>query len=524
MCGFLFTEGEISEQAFLEAFATIQHRGPDQSKVMKEPWGIFGFHRLSIMDTSEHGMQPFDTSDVRVVCNGEIYNEHLFRTMFAEYPFISHSDCEVLIPLYRADGADMAKKLDAEFAFVLYDKEKGAVVAARDPIGIRPLFYGILKENQKMAFASEAKALHSLCQDVYPFPPGHVYHNGVFTDYSHITDVAEELVDLEEIDRRIREGLTSAIDKRLMSDVPLGYLLSGGLDSSLVCAIAQKATPVPIDTFAIGMAKDAIDLKYARIVADHIGSRHHEVTMSMEDVLEALRYVIYHLETYDITTIRASMGMYLLCRYIKEKTDIKVLLTGEISDELFGYKYTDFAPSGDEFQKESEKRIRELYMYDVLRADRCIAAWSLEARVPFGDLDFVRDVMAIKPELKMNTNGQGKYLLRKAFEGTGLLPDEILWREKAAFSDAVGHSMVEELKKYAASLYTKEDVLFAREKYTHCPPHTPEALLYRVIFEGFYPGRSNMIDGFWMPNASWPGCAVDDPSARVLSNYGASGK
>jgi asparagine synthase (glutamine-hydrolysing) len=230
------------------------------------------------------------------------------------------------------------------------------------------------------------------------------------------------------------------------------------------------------------------------------------------------------LESYDITTIRASMGMYLLCRYIKENTDIKVLMSGEISDELFGYKYTDFAPDGNEFQKESAKRIRELYLYDVLRADRCIAAWSLEARVPFGDLDFVRDVMAIRPELKMNTNGQGKYLLRKAFENEGLLPLEILWREKAAFSDAVGHSMVEELKKYAETLYSLEDVKKAKFTYPHCPPHTYEALLYREIFESLYAGRSKMIPGFWMPNASWPGCKVDDPSARVLSNYGGSGK
>jgi asparagine synthase (glutamine-hydrolysing) len=444
--------------------------------------------------------------------------------MFAKYPFISRSDCEVLLPLYSAYKEKMAGMLDAEFAFVLYDKFSNEVMAARDPIGIRPLFYGKLKETGKMAFASEAKALHMLCAEVAPFPPGHVYYQGKFTDYAKITQVTSVMDDLQVIDSKIRSGLTAAVTKRLMSDVPIGYLLSGGLDSSLVCALAQRMTPVPIDTFAIGMVKDAIDLKYARQVADFIGSNHHEVTMTMEDVLQALKHVVYHLESYDITTIRASMGMYLLCRYIKENTDIKVLMTGEISDELFGYKYTDFAPSGDEFQKESEKRIKELYMYDVLRADRCIAAWSLEARVPFGDLGFVRDVMAIRPELKMNTNGQGKYLLRKAFESEGLLPSEILWREKAAFSDAVGHSMVEELKKYAQSIYTDEDVKEAQKRFPHCPPHTREALLYRETFEKMYPERAEMIPGFWMPNASWLGCQVDDPSARVLSNYGGSGK
>lgn len=524
MCGFLFTEGEVSEKLFLDSFALIQHRGPDQSKVMKAPWGVFGFHRLAIMDISEHGMQPFDTEELRLVCNGEIYNEHVFRLMFAKYPFISSSDCEVLLPLYSASKEKMAGMLDAEFAFVLYDKLSGEVMAARDPIGIRPLFYGKLKETGKMAFASEAKALHMLCVEVTPFPPGHVYYQGVFTDYAKITQVTSTLNDLAEIDSKIRNGLRAAVTKRLMSDVPIGYLLSGGLDSSLVCALAQRMTPVPIDTFAIGMVKDAIDLKYARQVAAFIGSNHHEVTMTIKDVLQALKHVVYHLESYDITTIRASIGMYLLCRYIKENTNIKVLMTGEISDELFGYKYTDFAPSGEEFQKESEKRIKELYLYDVLRADRCIAAWSLEARVPFGDLNFVRDVMAIHPDLKMNTSGQGKYLLRKAFESEGLLPSEILWREKAAFSDAVGHSMVEELKKYAESIYTKEDVKQALKRFPHCPPHTREALLYREIFENMYARRAEMIPGFWMPNPSWQGCQVDDPSARVLSNYGDSGK
>lgn len=524
MCGFLFTEGNISEKSFLEAFERIQHRGPDQSRVMKETWGIFGFHRLSIMDTSEHGMQPFDTEDVRIVCNGEIYNEQKFRERFSSYPFISGSDCETLIPLYIADGSAMADELDAEFAFVLFDKRSEKVVAARDPIGIRPMFFGTLKENGGMAFASEAKALHTLCDDVRPFPPGYLYNDGEWIKYSSLTTVTEVLEDMEVIQSKIHDGLISAIEKRLMSDVPIGYLLSGGLDSSLVCAIAQKRTKRPIDTFAIGMAHDAIDLKYARQVADFIGSNHHEITMTMGDVLEALNAVIYHLETFDITTIRASLGMYLICRYIKEHTDIKVLLTGEISDELFGYKYTDFAPSGDAFQAESIKRIEELHVYDVLRADRCIAAWSLEARVPFGDLAFVKDVLSIHPALKLNTSGHGKYLLRKAFEVDQLLPESILWREKAAFSDAVGHSMVDQLKRYAETLYTFEDVIACHHRYPYATPRSPEALLYRDIFERFYPNRHKLIPGFWMPNAQWPGCAVDDPSARVLRNYGDSGK
>jgi asparagine synthase (glutamine-hydrolysing) len=245
--------------------------------------------------------------------------------------------------------------------------------------------------------------------------------------------------------------------------------------------------------------------------------------MTPEEVISSLERVIELLGTYDITTIRASMGMYLVCRAIHEQTDIRVLLTGEISDELFGYKYTDFAPSPEAFQQEAEKRIRELHMYDVLRADRCISVNSLEARVPFGDLAFVRYVMSLDPEIKMNRYGKGKYLLRHAFDGQGYLPDGILWREKAAFSDAVGHSMVDYLKEYAESLYTDEEFTALCEKYTYAKPFTKESLLYREIFEKYYPGQAEMIVGFWMPNKDWEGCDVNDPSARVLSNYGASG-
>ena len=271
------------------------------------------------------------------------------------------------------------------------------------------------------------------------------------------------------------------------------------------------------------MDTDAIDLKYARQTAEYLGSEHHEIIINRDIVIQNLEEVIRLLGTWDITTIRASMGMYLLCKAIHEQTDVRVLLTGEISDELFGYKYTDYAPTADAFQQESQKRIRELYMYDVLRADRCISANSIEARVPFGDLDFVRYVMAIDPEKKLNSYGKGKYLLRKAFEGDWL-PPEILWREKAAFSDAVGHSMVDDIKEYAESLYTDEEFQLRRANYSaHCMPFTKESLFYREIFEKYYHDQSRTIVGFWMPNKAWPGCNVNDPSARVLANYGASG-
>ena len=270
------------------------------------------------------------------------------------------------------------------------------------------------------------------------------------------------------------------------------------------------------------MSEDAIDLKYAKEVADHIGSEHTEVIITKDDVLKALREVIYHLETWDITTTRASVGMYLVCKHIKEKTDIKVLMTGEVSDEIFGYKYTDFAPSAEEFQREAAKRVKELYIYDVLRADRCISAHSLEARVPFSDSDFVSYVMSVDPKLKMNSYGHGKYLLRKAFEGD-YLPLSILFREKAAFSDAVGHSLVDYIKAYAEELYTEVDFKKGVVKYDFGTPFTKESLMYRDIFEGFYPGKAKWIKDFWMPNKEWENCDVADPSARVLPNYGASG-
>lgn len=438
------------------------------------------------------------------------------------YTFKSGSDCEILLPMYKEYGTDMFAMLDAEFACIIYDGETHEFIAARDPIGIRPLYYGYT-EDGVIVFASEPKNLTAICGKIMPFPPGHFYKNGEFVCYCDITAVDKVIEDdLETVCKNIHDKLVKGVEKRLDADAKVGYLLSGGLDSSLVCAIAQKVSDKPIRTFAIGMNTDAIDLKYAKQVADFIGSDHTEVIITKDDVLGALDSVIKLLGTYDITTIRASMGMYLLCKAIHEQTDIRVLLTGEISDELFGYKYTDFAPSAEAFQQESVKRVHELHMYDVLRADRCISVNSLEARVPFGDLDFVKYVMAVAPEKKLNTYNKGKYLLRHAFEGD-YLPHDILYREKAAFSDAVGHSMVDYLKEYAAEQYTDEEFEEKSAKYTHAKPFTKESLLYREIFEKYYPGNSEMIVDFWMPNKEWEGCNVNDPSARVLSNYGQSG-
>ena len=525
MCSIMGYLSLDNYEKFLKGFNETVSRGPDMSKIINLDNGRLAFHRLAIMGLHEEGMQPFEYKNNYLVCNGEIYG---FRKLKDElikdgYEFKSDSDCEILLPLYEKYGIDMFKMLDAEYALIIYDAKTKDFIAARDPIGIRPLYYGY-DDNWNIAFASEPKNLMGLVKKIYPFPPGSYYKDGKFIKYNDITYVEKYSDDtIDETATKIKDLLIKGVEKRLDADAPIGFLLSGGLDSSLVCSISQKLLNKPIHTFAIGMSTDAIDLKYAKEVADYIHSIHHEIIITKDDVIEALDTVIKILATYDITTIRASIGMYLICKKIHETTDVRVLLTGEISDELFGYKYTDFAPNAKEFQDESVKRVSELHMYDVLRADRCISVNSLEARVPFGDLDFVKYVMSINPELKMNKYNMGKYLLRNAFRGD-FLPDSILFREKAAFSDAVGHSMVDYLKKYAENYFTESEYQSKITKYSHARPFTKESLLYREIFEKYYNGQSHMIKDFWMPNKNWEGCNVNDPSARVLSNYGNSGK
>lgn len=532
MCSILGFWGKGADpKLFNEALEKTHSRGPDATRIVDTGNGLLGFNRLSIMGLTEEGMQPFvygNENDGRItlVCNGEIYG---FRKIKDElkrkgYKFISDSDCEILPALYNELGTEMFGKLDAEYALILYDERERSFVAARDPIGIRPLYYGI-SDNGAYVFGSEPKNLMKLTKKISPFPPGHYFKNGEFVCYRDMSDVKEYVTDdIDKVTENIHELLIKGVEKRLDSDTPVGFLLSGGLDSSLVCGIAAKLLKKPLQTWAIGMDIDAIDLKYAREVADYIHSDHHEVIISAKDVTDAVETVIELLGTYDITTIRASIGMYLVCKAIHEQSDTRVILTGEISDEIFGYKYTDFAPNAAEFQKEAEKRIREIHMYDVLRADRCISVNSLEARVPFGDLDFVKYCMAIDPEKKLNKYNKGKYLLRKAFEKDALIPESILWREKAAFSDAVGHSLKDDLAELAERTYTDEEFEEGIKKYEHARPFTKESLLYRDIFEKYYPGQSGMVADFWMPNKNWEGCDVKDPSARVLANYGASGE
>lgn len=526
MCGIIVSSaGTKKIKELKQGQLVTSKRGPDANKYVIKGKHLFMFNRLAIMGLDMNGMQPFHYHENILVANAEIYNfRQIKEEMSEKHQFESESDCEILLPLYDELGLEMFPYLDAEFAIVLYDDKIKDLIAARDPIGIRPLFYGYMEETKEIVFASEVKAIINVVEKVLPFPPGHYYVKGEFIKYSDLLDIQDYNKDLfEDILLNINQKLTDGIVKRLDSDAEIGYLLSGGLDSSLVCSVAAKVSTKKIKTFSVGMETDPIDLKYAKIVADYLDTDHTEVILLKADVIGSLDEVIYALETYDITSIRASIGMYLISKYIHENTSIKVLLTGEVSDELFGYKYTDFAPDEEAFQKEAEKRVRELYMYDVLRADRCLAANSLEARVPFGDLSFVNYVMRIHPIFKMNKYKTGKFLLRKAFEGD-YLPHEILYRDKAAFSDAVGHSLVDYLKEHAENSYTDEEFNQKKNQYSNPTPFTKESLLYREIFEKYYPNHSHLVVDYWMPNKTWKNCNVSDPSARVLSNYGDSGK
>ena len=525
MCGIFAYKGvNIPEHVLVEAASKLTHRGPDITSYQKFDDVFLGFHRLSIMDLTHRGNQPFVdyTNDAFLVCNGEIYNEEHIRRMYSKYDYRSTSDCEVLLPLINSVGLyRAAQALDAEFALVYLDENRN-LVAARDPIGIRPLFYGVNPDGE-YAFASEVKALHYLFEKVIPVPPGHVFQNGEFVQFRSMIDQPNVSRPIEEVREGIATRLTKAVEKRLHSDAPIGFLLSGGLDSSLVCAIAARLLNAPIKTFSVGSELDAIDNPWAEKVAEYIGADHTTVTFTQQEVMKCLKELIYQLETWDVTTVRASIGMYLVCKWIHENTDIKVLMTGEVSDELFGYKYTDFAPSVGAFHEEAQKRIKELYLYDVLRADRCISSHALEARVPFGDLEFVDYVMSTDPQVKMNTNGIGKYLLRSSFQEYKLLPEDVLFRDKAAFSDAVGHSVADGIKAYAEMQILDSEFEMWSKQYKHGTPLTKEGLFYRQIFEEHFPGRGALIPSLWLPNQEWENCNVIDPSARELPNYGKSG-
>ena len=483
----------------------IRHRGPDWSGIYCGSHAILCHERLSIVDP-QSGKQPLYSPDGKQVLavNGEIYNHQQIRQETAsEYEYQTGSDCEVILALYRAHGINSLERLSGIFAFALYDEERDEYLIARDPIGVIPLYIGHDKDG-KTYVASELKALEGFCDEYEPFLPGHYLYSreGVMRrwytrDWMEYDAVKDNPADID----KLRVGLQEAVKQQLMSDVPYGVLLSGGLDSSIISAIAQKYAAKRVEdggqtgawwprlhSFAVGL-KGAPDLEKARCVAEHIGTVHHEINYTIQEGLDAIRDVIYFTETYDVTTVRASTPMYLLARVIKSM-GIKMVLSGEGADEIFGgYLYFHKAPSAQAFHEETVRKLRKLHWYDCLRANKSLSAWGVEGRVPFLDRDFLDIAMRINPQAKMCPGDvMEKKILRKAF--ADMLPEEIAWRQKEQFSDGVGYSWIDTLKKITSEQVSDEQMAHAAERF---PIHTPlckEEYFYRSIFEEHFPSKS----------------------------------
>ncbi len=483
----------------------IRHRGPDWSGIYCGSHAILCHERLSIVDP-QSGKQPLYSPDGKQVLavNGEIYNHQQIRQETAsEYEYQTGSDCEVILALYRAHGINFLECLSGIFAFALYDEERDEYLIARDPIGVIPLYIGHDKDG-KTYVASELKALEGFCDEYEPFLPGHYLYSreGVMRrwytrDWMEYDAVKDNPADID----KLRVGLQEAVKQQLMSDVPYGVLLSGGLDSSIVSAIAQKYAAKRVEdggqtgawwprlhSFAVGL-KGAPDLEKARCVAEHIGTVHHEINYTIQEGLDAIRDVIYFTETYDVTTVRASTPMYLLARVIKSM-GIKMVLSGEGADEIFGgYLYFHKAPSAQAFHEETVRKLSKLHWYDCLRANKSLSAWGVEGRVPFLDRDFLDIAMRLNPQAKMCPGDvMEKKILRKAF--ADMLPEEIAWRQKEQFSDGVGYSWIDTLKKITSEQVSDEQMAHAAERF---PIHTPlckEEYFYRSIFEEHFPSKS----------------------------------
>ena len=483
----------------------IRHRGPDWSGIYCGSHAILCHERLSIVDP-QSGKQPLYSPDGKQVLavNGEIYNHQQIRQETAsEYEYQTGSDCEVILALYRAHGINFLERLSGIFAFALYDEERDEYLIARDPIGVIPLYIGHDKDG-KTYVASELKALEGFCDEYEPFLPGHYLYSreGVMRrwytrDWMEYDAVKDNPADID----KLRVGLQEAVKQQLMSDVPYGVLLSGGLDSSIISAIAQKYAAKRVEdggqtgawwprlhSFAVGL-KGAPDLEKARCVAEHIGTVHHEINYTIQEGLDAIRDVIYFTETYDVTTVRASTPMYLLARVIKSM-GIKMVLSGEGADEIFGgYLYFHKAPSAQAFHEETVRKLRKLHWYDCLRANKSLSAWGVEGRVPFLDRDFLDIAMRLNPQAKMCPGDvMEKKILRKAF--ADMLPEEIAWRQKEQFSDGVGYSWIDTLKKITSEQVSDEQMAHAAERF---PIHTPlckEEYFYRSIFEEHFPSKS----------------------------------
>lgn len=548
MCGIvcLFDAKQKTESLrpqVLEMSKKIRHRGPDWSGIFQDEKTIMSHERLAIVDPTS-GKQPLYSQDGKIVLavNGEIYNHQEMRKEFPDYGFQTQSDCEVILALYQRDGKNFLEKLNGIFAFALYDSEKEIFLVGRDHMGICPLYHGWDKNGNYYA-ASELKALEGVCNKIETFLPGHfLYSEDGYElqkwykrDWEDFENVKDNETDLA----KIRKGLEDAVHSQLMSDVPYGVLLSGGLDSSIISAVTakyarnriesgdtQEAWYPRLHSFAVGLV-DSPDLLAARKVADHIGSIHHEIHFTVQEGLDAVRDVIYHLETYDVTTVRASTPMYLLARVIKSM-GIKMVLSGEGSDELFGgYLYFHKAPNAKELHEETVRKLSKLHLYDCLRANKALMSWGIEGRVPFLDKEFMDVAMTINPKDKMVDKAEGKiekWVLRKAFED--LLPESVAWRQKEQFSDGVGYSWIDSLKEVAEKEVTDEMMANAKFRFPVNTPQNKEEYRYRTIFEEHFPSETAALT---VPSVPSVACStpialewdeafkkMNDPSGRAV--------
>ncbi|NNL03521.1 MAG: asparagine synthase B, partial [Eudoraea sp.] len=503
VCAFNLKEStESLRPQLLEMSKKVRHRGPDWSGIYANQKAILAHERLAIVDPAS-GKQPLFSEDQKLVlaANGEIYNHQELRKQFeGSYSFSTQSDCEVILALYQKKGPDFLDDMNGIFGFAIYDSEKDEYFIARDHMGIIPLYMGWDK-NGTFYVASELKALEGTCTKIELFPPGHYLHSSdgepkrwYKRDWMDYEAVKENQTSIDEI----RDALEAAVHRQLMSDVPYGVLLSGGLDSSVTSAIAKKYSQKRIESddtkdawwpqlhsFSVGL-EGSPDLAAAQIVADHIGTVHHEIKFTIQEGLDAIKDVIYNLETYDITTIRASTPMYLMARVIKSM-GIKMVLSGEGADELFGgYLYFHKAPSPKDFHEETVRKLTKLHMYDCLRANKSLAAWGIEGRVPFLDKEFMDVAMRINPKDKMiNGERMEKWVVRKAFES--VLPESVAWRQKEQFSDGVGYSWIDTLKEIVDKEVSDEQLANAEFRYPIQTPTTKEEFYYRSIFEGHFP-------------------------------------
>lgn len=531
---------ELRKKA-LKMSQKIRHRGPDWSGIYVGKTAILAHERLSIVDPQSGG-QPLYSPDKKqaLAVNGEIYNHRDIRERYAgKYEFQTGSDCEVILALYRDKGIDFLEDLNGIFAFALYDEEKDDYLIARDPIGVIPLYIG--KDNEGRVYvASELKALEGFCDEYEPFLPGHYYwsregkmtrwYKRDWTSYDAVKDNPASVQD-------VHDALEAAVQRQLMSDVPYGVLLSGGLDSSVISAIAKKYSAMRVETdntaaawwpqlhsFAVGL-KGAPDLAKAKEVADHIGTVHHEINYTVQEGLDAIRDVIYYIETYDVTTVRASTPMYLLARVIKSM-GIKMVLSGEGADEVFGgYLYFHKAPTPRDFHEETVRKLSKLHLYDCLRANKSLSAWGVEGRVPFLDKEFLDVAMRLNPAAKMCPgNTIEKKIVREAF--ADMLPESVAWRQKEQFSDGVGYSWIDSLKEMTSQAVTDEQMAHAAERFPINPPMNKEEYFYRSIFEEHFPSRSAALS---VPSVPSVACSTaealawdasfknqNDPSGRAV--------